>query len=192
MKRITRRRFLRYTAGLGGALALPWAAHIPAARAAPGGKLIKYIQALPLPGAGIVVATSGFNQYSFTQTQISRQLHPDLPPTPIWAYDDGSGLIGQAGSFGMAIVAQSGVPLRVSFKHELPSTYPSWLPVDTRLTPLGNQVRVMTHLHGGFVSARSDGSPAVTPNGFGPGDTQDVYYPNQKSRRRCCGSTITA
>jgi spore coat protein A len=179
MKTITRRRFLRNTAGLGGILALPWAVHIPA-RAAPGGKLAKYIQPLALPGAGIVVATpSGFNKYSFTQTQISRQLHPDLPPTPIWAYDDGSGLIGQAGSFGMAVVAQSGVPLHVSFKHELPSTYPSWIPVDTRLTPLGNEVRVMTHLHGGFVTADSDGNPAVTPNGFGPGETQTVFYTNQ-------------
>jgi len=181
MRRITRRLFLRYTAGLGGALALPWTAHIPMAHAATGGKLTKYIQPLPVPGTGIVVATpSGHNKYSFTQTQISRQLHPELPPTPIWAYDDGSGLLGQAGSFGMAVVARSGVPLQVSFKHELPSTYPSWLPVDTRLTPLGNQVRLMTHLHGGFVAGDSDGNPAVTPDGFGPGETQSVFYTNQQ------------
>ena len=51
--------------------------------------------------------------------------------------------------------------------------------MDTRLTPLGDAVRVMTHLHGGFVAADSDGSPAVTPNGFGPGDTQHVFYTNQ-------------
>jgi hypothetical protein len=38
MKRITRRRFLRHGLTVGGALALPWVAHIPAARAAPGGK----------------------------------------------------------------------------------------------------------------------------------------------------------
>jgi len=40
-------------------------------------------------------------------------------------------------------------------------------------------VRLMTHLHGGFVAADSDGNPAVTPNGFGPGDTQTVLYTNQ-------------
>jgi spore coat protein A len=181
MKRITRRRFLRYTAGLGGTLALPWAVHIPAARAAPGGKLTKYVQPLPVPGAGIVVATpSGTNRYSFIQRQISRQLHPELPPTPIWAYDDGSGLTGQAGSFGMAVVAQSGTPLIVSYTHALPTTYPAWIPVDTRLTPLGNQVRLMTHLHGGFVAGDSDGNPTVTPNGFGPGETQSVFYTNQQ------------
>ena len=79
----------------------------------------------------------------------------------------------------MAVVAQSGIPLTVNFQNALPTTYPAWLPVDTRLTPLGNQVRVMTHLHGGFVAADSDGNPAVTPNGFGFGQTQTVLYPNQ-------------
>jgi spore coat protein A len=150
------------------------------ARAAAGPQLRKYLEPVPLPGAGIVVATpSGSNEYSFVQTQIARQLHPSLAPTPLWAYDDGSGLGGQAGSFGMAVVAQSGTPLEVSFTHQLPETYPPWIPVDTRLTPLGNQVRLMTHLHGGFVPAASDGNPAVTPDGFGPGDTQAVFYTNQ-------------
>ena len=77
---------------------------------------------------------SGASQYSFTQRQISRRLHPQLPPTPVWAYDDGSGLAGQAGSFGMVLAAQSGTPIDVSYTNELPETYPSWIPVDTRLT----------------------------------------------------------
>jgi len=176
---MTRRRFLQSSVGAGAALALPWAE--PSGFAASANKLTKYLEPLPLPGAGIVIATpSSPNQYSFTQTEISRQLHPHLPPTPLWAYDDGSGLSGQAGSFGMAVVAQSGTPLDISFTHHLPSTYPDWLPVDTRETPLGNKVRLMSHLHGGFVRGDSDGSPAVTPNGFGPGDTQHVYYTNQQ------------
>jgi spore coat protein A len=138
------------------------------------------VEPVPVPGSGIVVATpSGANSFNFTQREIKRQLHPQLPPTPIWVYDDGSGLAGQAGSFGMAVVAQSGVPLTLSFTNALPTTYPDWLPVDTRLTPLGNQVRLMTHLHGGFVAADSDGNPAVTPNGFGFGQTQTVLYTNQ-------------
>jgi spore coat protein A, manganese oxidase len=177
---ITRRSFLKYGAGASAALALPWT--VRQAFAAPPARsmLTKYIQPLPLPGAGIVVATpSGTNQYAFTQREIARQLHPNLPPTPLWAYDDGSGLAGQAGSFGMAVVAQSGTPLDVSYTHDLPETYPDWIPVDTRLTPLGNQVRLMTHLHGAFVAADSDGNPAITPNGFGPGDTQTVHYTNQ-------------
>lgn len=178
MKNITRRRFLQYSASV--ALAFPWAGRIPKARAVAGPTLRKYLEPVPLPGAGIVVATpSGVNEYSLSQRQITRQLHPSLPPTPIWAYDDGSGLEGQAGSFGLAVVGQSGTPLRLSYTHRLPENYPSWLPIDPRLTPLGTQVRLMTHLHGGFVPADSDGNPAVTPNGFGPGDTQTVSYTNQ-------------
>ena len=174
---VTRRRFLQY--GVGSALTLPWAV-TSALAAATARRLAKYVEPLPRPGAGIVVATpTGPNQYSFTQTEIVRQLHPDLPPTPLWAYDDGSGLGGQAGSFGMAVVARSGTPLDISFTHNLPATYPTWLPVDTRETPLGNQVRLMTHLHGGFVAADSDGNPWDTPNGFGRGETQIVHYTNQ-------------
>jgi spore coat protein A len=181
MRRLTRRRFLGYGAASAAAtLFAPWAVASGVAGAERRGALRKYVEPLPVPGSGIVVATpSGNNSYAFTQTEISRQLHPDLPPTPVWAYDDGSGLAGQAGSFGMAVVAHSGIPLEVTFTHALPETYPSWLPVDTRLTPLGRDVRLMTHLHGGFVAADSDGNPAITPNGFGPGDTQTVLYTNQ-------------
>jgi spore coat protein A, manganese oxidase len=177
---ISRRNLLKAGAMAGGSLVLLPRLGIQAARASAGGKLAKYVQPLPVPGNGIAVATpSGLNAYSFTQTEIKRQLHPDLPKTPVWAYDDGSGLAGQFGSFGMAVVAQSGTPITVSYRHELPDTYPSRIPVDTRLTPLGNEVRLMTHLHGGFVAGESDGSPAVTPDGFGQHDTQTVYYTNQ-------------
>ncbi|HEX5156564.1 MAG TPA: multicopper oxidase domain-containing protein [Ktedonobacterales bacterium] len=180
--RISRRRLLQYGAAASAALSLPWVTQPLVASAAMGGKLAKYVQPLPLPGNGLVVATpSGANQYAFTQREIMRQLHPQLPPTPLWAYDDGSGLAGQAGSFGLALVAQKGTPVGVTYTNDLPFTYPAWIPVDTRLTPLGNQVRVMTHLHEGFVAADSDGNPAVTPNGFGLGDTQTVAYPNEQA-----------
>jgi spore coat protein A len=172
---------LGYGLGAGAAAVLsPWALPPSAGYGSAGGKLTKYVQRLPLPGAGIVVARpSAPDTYAFTQTQIARRLHPQLPPTPLWAYDDGSGLGGQVGSFGMAVVARAGTPLSVSFTNALPATYPSWIPVDTRLTPGGDEVRLMTHLHGGFVAADSDGNPAVARQGFGPGETQWAYYPNQ-------------
>jgi spore coat protein A len=184
--RMTRRSFLRCGLGAGAALALPRTGQALIATTGTGRRavangLAKYVEPLPLPGAGIVVATpTTANRYAFTQIEIARQLHPQLPPTPLWAYDDGSGLAGQAGSFGMAVAAESGVPLDVSFTHGLPATYPDWLPVDTRETPLGNQVRLLTHLHGGFVAGASDGNPRLTPNGFGPGETQTVHYTNQQ------------
>ena len=184
----SRRRFLQYGAAGGALLFVPWAARVSTAGAAMGGKLAKYVQPLPLVGAGIAVAQQtpgGSNHYSFTQTEIARQLHPDLPPTPIWAYDDGhNGLAGQAGSFGTVVAAQSGTPVTMSFSNDLPSRYPAWLPVDPRLTPFRNpdgspQVRLMTHLHGGFVADDSDGNPAATPELFKQGQTQNVLYTNQ-------------
>jgi spore coat protein A len=178
---ITRRSFLKCGAAASASLALPWTVRQAFASRPARSLLTKYIQPLPLPGAGIVVATpSGINQYAFTLREIARQLHPNLPPTPFWAYDDGSGLGGQAGSFGMAIVAQSGTPLDVSYTHNLPATYPDWIPVDLRFPPLGNQVRMLTHLHGAFVAGDSDGNPALTPNGFGMDETQSVGYPNEQ------------
>jgi len=181
----SRRRFLQYGVAAGAALGVTAVRPVSAvARTAwPGGRtpsLRPFAEPLPVPGAGIVVASPvAPDQYHFTLRQISRRLHPQLPKTPIFAYDDGSGLGGQAGSFGMAIAAQTGTPVRVSYTHQLPATYPSWIPVDTRLTPLGRQVRMMAHLHGGFVAAADDGNPTVSPDGFGPGETQTVVYPNQ-------------
>src|SRR5512133_2818170 len=119
--RISRRRFLQYGAAGGAVLFFP--TRIPSARAEGSPPLPKFMEPVPLPGAGIVVATpSTDNRYSFTQREIARQLHPYLPPTPLWAYDDGSGLAGQAGSFGMAVLAESDTPVTVSFTHGLPAT----------------------------------------------------------------------
>ncbi|WP_436498204.1 multicopper oxidase family protein [Actinokineospora sp. HUAS TT18] len=181
MAEISRRRFIGYGVGVGATLALR---RTGSASAKVGGKLAKFVEPVPLPGAGIVVATqSGADGYTFTQTVISRQLHPHLPPTPLWAYDDGSGLSGQAGSFGMAVLARTGTPLRVSFTNQLARTYPDWLPVDLRLVPHGEDVRTLTHLHGGFVAAHSDGNPAAHPGGFGHGETQVAYYPNESPQQ---------
>ena len=181
----SRRSFLQYGLAAGAALSVsaarPGTAAAGTARVS--GRAVSlrpFAEPLPVPGAGIVVASpAGPDRYHFTLRQISRRLHPQLPKTRIWAYDDGSGLGGQAGSFGMAIAAQTGTPVRVSYTHRLPARYPSWIPIDTRLTPLGGQVRMMTHLHGGFVAAVDDGNPALTPDGYGPGETQTVVYPNQ-------------
>jgi spore coat protein A len=166
--------------GASAAIALPWGRNASA-----DSQLKKFVQKVPLPGDGIVVATPQSGSLAFTQTEIARQLHPDLPPTPLWAYvgvpGQGTFTGSQAGSFGMAVIAQSGTPLQVSFTHNLPSHYPSRLPVDTRLTLNHDDVvRVMTHLHGGFVSADSDGNPQQTPNQFTQGQTQTVFYTNQQ------------
>jgi spore coat protein A, manganese oxidase len=182
MAGISRRELIGYGLLTGTTVALPWTAGAGAMAAESDVKLRKYVQPLPVPGRGIVIASPvGTNRFAFTQRQIRRQLHPQLPATPFWAYDDGSGLGGQAGSFGMAVVARSGTPVRASFTNKLPERYPAWIPVDRRLTAKPDRrVRTMTHLHGGFVAADSDGSPAVDLDGFGHGQTQHVHYTNQE------------
>jgi spore coat protein A, manganese oxidase len=188
MAETTRRQFLRYGMGAGAVLVIPAAQRGLAARLAgsqparAGGGLRKFREPVPVPGSGIVVATPiGPGRYAFTLREIRRRLHPDLPLTPVWAYDDGSGLAGQAGSFGMVLAAQSGTPLRASYTNHLPDVYPDWIPVDPRLTHAnGRKVRPMTHLHGGFVAADSDGNPVADGEaGYAPGQTQHVYYSNE-------------
>jgi spore coat protein A, manganese oxidase len=160
---------------------------VPAKAGGPasGRRLAKYVERVPVPGDGIAVARQvAPGRYAFSLREISRRLHPHLPPTPLWAYDDGSGLGGQAGSFGMAIAAETGAPRRVSYMNRLPRFHPGWLPVDSRITPLDRHVRTMTHLHGAFVAAASDGNPAITPLGFGRGESQHVHYTNQAPQMR--------
>ena len=52
----------------------------------------------------------------------------------------------------------------------------------------------MTHLHGGFVAADSDGNPAVTPTGSARARRRTCSTPTscRRCRPRCCGSTTTA
>ena len=106
MEAMTRRRFLQYGAGAGAALALPWATRMPAARAAGGAAAEEVRAAGAAAGRGDRRGHPERTRPSIRsrRREITRQLHPDLPPTPLWAYDDGSGLGGQAGSFGMAVV----------------------------------------------------------------------------------------
>ena len=126
MSDISRREFFGYGLGTGAALAFRWTMGAQPASAATSGRLSKYVQPLPVPGHGIVVAspTGSADTYGFTLREISRQLHPQLPPTPFWAYDDGSGLGGQAGSFGMAVAAQSGTPLTIQLHARPPGHVP--------------------------------------------------------------------
>lgn len=68
------------------------------------------------------------------------------------------------GSFyGPTIVAQSGVPVTISWANNLPSTDPMLLPIDNSIhVPVLNEpnaVPIATHLHGGHTRAKFDGVP---------------------------------
>ena len=42
------------------------------------------------------------------------------------------------------------------------------------------EVRILTHLHGGFVEGEDDGNPFAQPDAFRSGETQSVTYPNEQ------------
>ena len=68
MKPMHRRRFLQCALGAGAALAVSGTMQLPGATAAKGGALTKYLEPVPLPGAGIVVATpTGPDHFSRTR-----------------------------------------------------------------------------------------------------------------------------
>ena len=195
MRAMTRRRFLQYGLGAGAALALPWAARIPLATGRAGGKLAKYV-------AAVAAARCG-----------DRGRHPEWGQ-PVFVHSDGDRASAAPSTAADAVLglrrrvrARRARPGRSGWRSSPRAARRSTSISRTtcrprtrlasgrqRLTPLGDQVRVMTHLHGGFVAADSDGNPAVTPNGFGPGDTQTVFYTNQRRRcrPRCSGSMTTA
>jgi spore coat protein A, manganese oxidase len=183
---LTRRQFIqRGAAGAGGVVLGNALLQAGTAIAAPSvaSKLTPFVQQLPLPGAGIAVAQqSALNRYAFAQTLSAAKLHPQLKPTQFFAYDDGHGSLSkQAGSFGLAVVARKGTALDMTFTNNLGSSYPDWVPVDTRLTYQNSaQPRTMTHLHGGLVTAQNDGNPVIFPGGFTNGQTQPAHYPNDQ------------
>ena len=70
MTTITRRHFVQYGLGAGAALALPWS--LRPALASAGHKLTPYLEPLPLPGAGIMVATpAGPSQHRWLRDAVS-------------------------------------------------------------------------------------------------------------------------
>ncbi|HWH40170.1 MAG TPA: hypothetical protein VNU21_10050, partial [Usitatibacter sp.] len=85
MTKITRREFMKIGAGVGGLIAAPWSiTSASAANALAGSQLKPFVSALPVVGNGLVTATpSGLNSYTCTMRQIARQVHPDLPATPL-------------------------------------------------------------------------------------------------------------
>jgi spore coat protein A len=132
--------------------------------------LRKFVGTLPLPGSGLSLATpdkSRYNQtgaqadfYRIVMGQFRQSLHPDLPPSRLWGYADGTVQLPRWSYLGASIVATKGTPVRINFVNRLPALHP--LPVDTSIpgAETGQNVnRAVAHLHGGFIVWPSDGGP---------------------------------
>jgi spore coat protein A len=173
---LTRRQLIVRGAAGGASLMVPsalWRTSLAAA-APRSAQLQSYTQALQVPPARDLTA-GGAHQLSINAIQ--RQLHRALSPTSCWSYQDAGATYG--GYLGPTLVAKQGKPVTMSYTNNLPYTaYPAWLPVDRNFTPgHKDEIRTLTHLHGGFVHAQFDGNPKVDIS-YGKGDTQTVEYAN--------------
>ena len=179
----SRRTFLRQfsTAAAGGVLlssprALSAIAHAMPAQANTlnAGTLAAFVDPLPIPA---VAKSSSMKPlpsspktvvpyYRLAAQQVETKIHRDLKPTRMWGF---------GGSVpGPTLELRSGEEVLVEWANELPQQH--FLPIDQRLHGAeGNpQVRMVTHLHGGFVPPDSDGWPE---DWYTPGKSLTYRYP---------------
>jgi spore coat protein A len=127
---------------------------------------------VPLPVPPVLRGTT----QSLNIEQTAHRFHGDMPPSRVWGYNDG--LKKSGGYLGPTIEVQKNSTTTVNFTNKLPSEH--LLPVTTELVPDGTGTpRILTHLHGGFVSGANDGNPYATKILFFNGDKQTVVYPPQ-------------
>ena len=172
-RRISRKEFFGIGAGAaaGAALAGSGMAAFFSREAGALTSFAPYRVALPIPPK----ARPGLDGvYRISAGQFRQALHPMLPAVKVWGYDDGKTRLYP----GPTIEVQKGRSTTVRFTNNLPETH--LLPVNDRLVgERGSDPRILTHLHGGFVSGRSDGNPYATRNEFENGESQTVRYPPQ-------------
>src|SRR6516165_564639 len=187
----TRREFIKWTAASGVGLAVAGrglldgtARAAPLAAASVASTLTPYVDQMPLLVGNAIDATGG-GTVNLTTALISRKVHRDLPATTLFGYLQSPSPPAATESYlGPAILAQSGTAVKVNYTNGLgPRDY---LKVFTnngasylQFAPF-NQVRILTHLHGGLVAGADDGNPFATPNAFPPGAIQSVTYPNEQ------------
>ena len=168
---ISRKEFIGISAGAAAGAALAGSGMVTfltkTARAATS-PLTPYVDSLVVPP----VLTG--SPLSLTADPSTHKFHRDLPETDVWGYNDGVEKSG--GYLGPTIEIQRDSTTHVNFTNFLPSTH--LLPVDPAVAgSRGTTPRILTHLHGGFVTGTSDGNPYATQNEYGFGQTQEVTYP---------------
>jgi spore coat protein A len=179
---LTRREFLRSTGVLAAGLtAGQTSVHKPGIIARPLlniTSLERFVDPLPIPG---VVRPRGTRPspehpaslipyYRLAMRQIVSKIHRDVKPTRFWGFGEGSP--------GPTFETRSGEGLLVEWANELPKSH--FLPIDHSIHGAEADkppVRVVTHLHGARVPAKSDGYPE---GWYVPGKSATYHYPNNQ------------
>jgi spore coat protein A len=146
--------------------------------------LTPFVDPLPVPGPATPTEGSpgAAATYDIAMREIQQTLHAELPPTTVWAYDDGTG----AAFPGPMIEARSGQPVTVNWSNDLRELDTGALRSNHYLAQSADdlacthgaedEAKTVVHLHGGHVPAEVDGYPEFT---FLPGAPPESYtYPN--------------
>src|SRR5215471_16417310 len=185
----TRREFIKWTAASGVGLAVAGRGLLDGralAATSVAASLTPYLDPMPLLVDINAIDATGGGTVDLSTALISRKLHSQLPPTTLFGYlrsgGPGAGDTG-ASYLGPAIVAKSGTAVNVTYANGLAPN--DFLRVFTnggasylQFAPFP-EVRILTHLHGGFVAGIDDGNPFAQPDAFPSGTTQSVTYPNE-------------
>jgi len=166
----TRRDVLRAGLLLGGAALMPrWAMADSSAPQLPSPFLRPF--ALELPSPPVVQPMAPFATRRFVEPgtvfhevrirELQQQVHPDLPPTTVWGYQDASQTSTRI-SPGHTFVGRQGTPRIVRFHNDLPA--------DHRGFGVPNTV---IHRHGGNQASEDDGYPLDI---FHPGEFRDFSW----------------
>ena len=171
-RQISRKEFLGIGAAAGAGLMLTRGA--PAALASP--TFAAYRVALPVPP--VLKGTT----LNITVDETTHTFHPDLRGVTVWGYNGGEKT---GGYLGPTLEVQRNTETTVNFKNNLTRPHP-YIPIATKapdgspfpgVAELGKGPRILTHMHGGFVSGTNDGNPYATLDEYEKGETQTVVYP---------------
>jgi len=135
--------------------------------------LTKYVDPMVAPPLAVPASGSigGVATYDIDIVQTTQQVHTDLPPTTIWAYN---------GTWpGPTVVASQGMPVTMNFVNDLRDggvlRTDHFLDVD--LCPHGAEdvAKTITHMHGAHLPSIYDGHPE---DAYQPGGSFTHIYPN--------------
>jgi spore coat protein A, manganese oxidase len=142
------------------------------------GSLERFVDPLPIP---VVIRPKGTRpnpensrrlipHYRLAMRTVTSKIHRDVKPTRFWGFGESCP--------GPTFETRSGEPLLVEWANELPKSH--FLPIDHGVHGAEADkppVRVVTHLHGARVPAKSDGYPE---DWWLPGTSKTYYYPNNQ------------
>jgi spore coat protein A, manganese oxidase len=179
---ITRRGFLQTSSLAMGAAFTHQMAHkrqeVQAKPALAASSFTPFVDPLPIPEIAKSTSTrpsptnakAKIPYYRMAARPFEMQVHRDMKPTRMWGF---------GGAFpGPTFDVHSGEDVLVEWANELPKEH--FLPIDHTLHGAETdkpQVRMVAHLHGGRVPAKSDGYPE---DWVAPGKSVLYHYPNRQ------------